>query len=288
MTIKSVAALLGVSWDLVKDIHKQKLKTLYTYIDLRQVKYIAVDEFSIKKGHIFMSIVVNLETGQILHAVEGRQKEDIAPFFKKLAQKADNLQAIAMDMSRSYFAAALEYLPHVDVVFDRFHVSALLNRALDKLYCQQIQQQEKQGQKVAGATRFVLFRNYNELDPLRQSRLSALLEANHPLFIMHTMKEQLRLFWQLPTINSARRFLKLWCKDARKSGIRQLKQVAKTLAAKKSQLLNYFKYKLTSGKVEGIINKIKTLKRQTYGFRDMLYFKLRLHHLHVQRYSLSG
>jgi len=71
-------------------------------------------------------------------------------------------------------------------------------------------------------------------------------------------------------------------------GIRPLIKVAQTLLSRKSTLLNYFDHFISSGKIEGIINKIKTLKRQVYGFRDIEYFKLRLYHLHAQKYSLSG
>jgi len=72
------------------------------------------------------------------------------------------------------------------------------------------------------------------------------------------------------------------------SGIKELAKVARTLAGYKTGILNYFKHFITNGVVEGINNKIKTLKRQAYGFRDMAYFKLRLYHLHTQRYSLAG
>ena len=102
------------------------------------------------------------------------------------------------------------------------------------------------------------------------------------------MKEQLRLFWEQPTEEKARRFLALWCKGAWESGIKQLITVAKTLASYRTGLLSYFKHRITSGAVEGLVNKIKTLKRQAYGYRDMEYFKLRLYHLHTQRYSLTG
>ena len=87
---------------------------------------------------------------------------------------------------------------------------------------------------------------------------------------------------------SARAFLETWCRDALNSGVKHLAKVAKTLAAYRSGLLNYFKHPITSAMVEGINNKIKTLKRQAYGFRDQEYFKLRLYHLHTQRYSLTG
>ncbi len=53
-------------------------------------------------------------------------------------------------------------------------------------------------------------------------------------------------------------------------------------------ILNYFAHRITSGSVEGTVNKIKTLKRQAYGFREMGYFKLRPYHLHCQGYSLTG
>ena len=71
-------------------------------------------------------------------------------------------------------------------------------------------------------------------------------------------------------------------------GIKVLKRVGKTLAAYRTGLLNYFDHRITSDAVEGLINKIKTLKRQAYEFRDAEYFKLRLYDLHTQRYSLAG
>jgi len=91
-----------------------------------------------------------------------------------------------------------------------------------------------------------------------------------------------------PTHEEARDFLRAWLKDAMESGIKALERVAKTLAAYKTGLLNFFTYDITSAVVEGTNNKIKTLKRQAFGFRDMEYFKLRLYHLHTQRYSLAG
>ena len=103
----------------------------------------------------------------------------------------------------------------------------------------------------------------------------------------HSMKEQLRMFWEKQDRSSAKNFLNVWCKEAFESGIRPLVKVAKTIADYRSALLNYFVHPITSGTVEGLINKIKTIKRQAYGFRDIQYFKLRLLHLHTQRYSLS-
>ena len=86
-TIKDVAAFLGVGWDTIKRIHKSDLQAKYKKIPLEHVKYVSIDEFSIKKGHKYMTVVADLESGAIIHAVEGRKKEQVAPFFKTLKKK---------------------------------------------------------------------------------------------------------------------------------------------------------------------------------------------------------
>jgi transposase len=287
-TIRAVAAYLGVGRDMVKEIHKDKLSVLYRKIPFREVKYIGVDDFSIRKGHEYMTIFTDLETGRILHAVEGRSKDDIRPFIEKLSRNARKLKAIAMDMSRSYCFAVREWLPRVDIVFDRYHIMALMNNALDEIRRAHQNELDKIGKQTLKGNRFLLLRNYADLKPDRKARLDELLQANQPLFVAHSMKEQLRLFWEGNDLKGAMEFLDVWCRDAMQSGIQALAKVAKTLGAYKTGLLNYFKHFITNAVVEGINNKIKTLKRQAYGFRDMVYFKLRLCHLHTQRYSLTG
>jgi len=287
-TIRSVSEYLGVGWDLVKEIHKERLSLLYKSMPLHKVKYVGIDEFSLKKGHKYMTVFTDIETGRILHAVEGKGKEDIRPFLEKLSGKAKKLKAVAMDMSGSYFSAVRGCLPGVDIVFDHYHVSALMNQAIDELRREQQRELDDLGQKTLKGNRFLLLRNYDSLDSDRKTRVDALLQVNQPLFLAHSMKEQLRLFWDKEDLESAKGFLDTWLKDAMASGIRVLARVAKTLAGYKTGLLNFFKHGITSAVVEGTNNKIKTLKRQAYGFRDMEYFKLRLYHLHTQRYSLSG
>lgn len=137
-------------------------------------------------------------------------------------------------------------------------------------------------------SRFLLPKNYDSLSVDHKERLHDLLCANESLFTAHCMKEQFRLFWEQPDLESARHFLETWCKDAREDGIKKFAKLAKTLAGYRTGLLNYFKHRISNAATEGLNNKIKTLKRQAYGFRDMEYFKLRLYHLHAQRCSLTG
>lgn len=287
-TVRATADYLNVGWDLIKQIHKEKLKSMYRTRNLKDLVYLGIDEFSTKKGHSYITIFVNLQNGRIVHAIEGRSSEVVSPFLRKIGQKATNLKAVAVDMSQSYVKATNENLSHVDIVFDRYHISALANRAIDDLRKDLQAELDQQGKTYLKGSKYLFLRNYINLTDQNKAKLQLLLDANEPLFYMHSMKELLRYFWMFENWDLARDFLYSWCFDALCSGIKPFIRLGLTLNKYKDQILNYFKHHITNAKVEGTNNKIKTLKRQAYGYRDMEYFQLRLYHLHSTRYSFAG
>lgn len=183
-----------VSWNLIKDIHKSKLTSTYRHISLADVKYLGMDEFSIRKNHKYMTIFVDLKTGRILHAVEGTSKDAITPFLKRVKRYAHHLKAISMDMSVSYTNAVNEVLPKIPVVFDRYHVMALMNRQIDNLRRELQRSLNKEKARFLKGSRFLLLKNYETVLDDNREQLDTLLEANAPLYEIHTMKEQLRLY----------------------------------------------------------------------------------------------
>lgn len=287
-TIRAVADYLHVGWDMIKEIHKLKLSRIYKKLDITNLTHLGIDEFSTQKGHKYMTIFVDLQTGRIIHAIEGRSYEAVSPFLKKLARRAKKLQAVVVDMSQSYVKAINEHLGHVDIVFDHYHISALVNKAIDELRKELQAELDHQGKRYLKGSKFLFLYNYSNLTVSKKKKLHILLDTNKSLFYMYNMKELLRYFWQFKTLERAREFLYLWCHDALTSGIKPFIRLGLTLNKFKEQILNYFKHSITNAAVEGINNKIKTLKRQAYGFRDMEYFKLRLYHLHRSRYSFAG
>jgi transposase len=286
-TIKAVADFLHVSWNLVKDIHKRKLVSTYRHISLADVKYLGMDEFSLRKNHRYMTIFVDLQTGRILHAVEGTSKEVILPFLKRVKKKARRLKAIAMDMSVSYISAVSEILPETPVVFDRYHVMALMNKQIDNLRRELQRSLNDEGKKFLKGSRFLLLKNYDGVLDDKRAKLNTLLQSNAPLYEIHTMKEQLRLYWEQDNKKEAVSFLIQWLLDAMKSNVKQLRKMASTLIDHLPGIMHYYPHRITNGPLEGLNNKIKTMKRQAYGFRDMKYFTLRLYDLHTTRYAFG-
>ena len=268
-TIEHVAKLLGVSWALIKNIHKEYLRNEYQGPDFGSLRYVGVDEFSIRKGHEYMTIFINLETGEIIHAVEGKSMESVTPFLVELKEKAIQLKAMAMDMNAAYASAVRNHLSNIDIVCDRFHVVALLNTTIEEIRRDQQVRCSAVGLKVIKGMRFLLLRNYEKLDFKKKSSLESLLEVNQPIAVAHAMKEQIRLFWSKQTVKEGVKFLAWWIMDAVETGIGELQRAGRTLLKHWQGLVNYFRHPITNAKTEGINNKIKTMKRQAYGFRDM-------------------
>ncbi len=287
-TLLSVALFLGLQWRTVKNIDKANLSKRAKQFSFKKLRYISVDEIAIKKGHKYMTIFTDISTGQIIHAVAGRSEESLRPFLKLLSKKAKHLRGIGIDMSAAYSSSIKLHLPNVAIIFDRFHVTKLLNDTIDKIRRAEYEKNHSEGKKVLKGQRFLLLRNFVDLDDGQKSSLQHLLEINQSLATAHSMKEQFRLFWALKTKQEGARFLGWWIIQALESGIMQLARTARTLLHYYQGLLNYFDHKIDNGKAEGINNKIKVLKRQAYGFHDEEYFKLKLYHLHRKEYQLVG
>lgn len=83
-TINDVARHLCIGWDAVKEIHKLYFQNRYKEIDLSKIEHLSIDEFAIKKGHSYMTVVSDFASGRIVHAVEGRKAKDISPFLETL------------------------------------------------------------------------------------------------------------------------------------------------------------------------------------------------------------
>ena len=196
-----------------------------------------------------------------------------------------------MDMSAAYRGAVSTHLPEAKIVFDHFHVIKLFNEKLSDLRRALYREAtEVMHKEVLKGTRWLLLKNPENLDAKKDEkrRLEEALALNKPLATAYYLKEDLRQFWEQPGKRFATTFLDGWIRRAEASGIKMLQQMAKTLAAHRSGLLAYYDVMITSGPMEGTNNKIKTMKRQAYGFRDQEFFKLKILAIHETKYALVG
>tara|TARA_B100001971_G_C18178680_1_gene531420 strand:- start:38 stop:1093 length:1056 start_codon:yes stop_codon:yes gene_type:complete len=291
MTIQDVAHHLNISWDVIKGIQKKRLRRRFARPKLSKLRQIAIDEICIGKGHKYLTIVLDLKTGAVVFVGNGKGSDALLPFWKRLKLYKSKIQAVAIDMSPAYISAVLGNLPQAAIVFDHFHVIKLFNEKLSdlrrKLYNQMT---ESSDQKVLKGTRWLLLKNPENLNDSRneRQRLLKALQLNQPLATAYYLKEDLRQLWTQHNKLAAELFLIDWTERARASGVRILIKFAQTLCAHRTGILAYYDYPISTGPLEGTNNKIKTMKRQAYGFRDIEFFKLKILALHETKYALVG
>ena len=291
MTIKDAARHPGTSWDVIKDIQKRSLKRRFARPQLHQLKQIAIDEISSGKGHRYLTIVLDLKSGAVVFVGEGKGAEALEPFWPRLRRQKVHIEAVATDLSPADIRAVLTHLPNAVHVFDHFHIIKLYNQGLSDLRRQLYHEATHvMDQKVLKGTRWLLLKNPENLDPNRRQteRLAAALQLNQPLALAYYLKEDLRQRWLQEDKTTTTAILQDWVDRATASGIPMLIKFAKTLCLYRRGILAYYDYPISTGPLEGTNNKIKTMKRQAYGFRDQEFFKLKILALHETRYALVG
>jgi transposase len=291
MTLKDVARYLCVSDWMIKDIEKRWLGKHFDKPRLKDLRHIAIDEIATRKGHKYLTIVMDLESGAVVFVGPGKGADALKAFWRSLKASRAHVEAVAIDMSAAYYQAVCDNLPEAAVVFDWFHVVKLLNDKLSDLRRQLYREATDRLQKdVLKGTRWLLLKRPENLDETRDEseRLHEALKLNASLATAYYLKEDLRLLWEEPTKRAAQRFLTDWIHQANASGIRVLQTYAKTLARYRTGILSWYDHPISTGPLEGTNNKIKTLKRQAYGFRDQEYFALKIKALHHSRFKLVG
>lgn len=282
LPISDVAKHLKLSWHTVKQIDKKYLKQRYRKSNYRNLSVIAVDEISIGKFHKYLTIVLNLQTGQIIYVGKERKQETLDAFFKEIGTaRCRRIKAIAMDCWDPYIASATEYLGQDKIVFDKFHIITNYGKVIDKIRIAEFSKADLDSREIIKGTKYLLLYNRNNLKNEQQrEKLQAVLELNENINLSYILKDQLKQIWSYDNQDQMESALNEWVSSAKASKLKPLIKFAKTLERYKYGIYNYCCYPISTGKLEGTNNKIKVLKRRAYGFHDMEYFKLKLFDLH--------
>ncbi|XHR31298.1 MAG: transposase [Chthoniobacteraceae bacterium] len=164
-----------------------------------------------------------------------------------------------------YWSALSENLPHAALFFDHFHVIKLVNEKLDDLRRALWREADILKRNAIESSRYRLLMGAESLPESKREKLAEALRFNEPLSVAYYLKEELRLLWSQPSLETMSAFLQNWCAKALESGIVQMVSLAKTLSGQALSILNYFHFPISSGKIEGINNKVGCLKRAASG-----------------------
>ena len=288
MSLKDAGSLTGLGWDTIKRIFSSDMAREVAKTNLKEPNFLAIDEVYLGRLHKFLTIVIDWESGRVLHVAKGRGENALRPFFRRLRRARATIKAVATDLSAAYAAAVIKNLPATLLVADRFHVIKLMNERIDALRRALQREAGIMGRRTLKGTRYLLLRGRENLDPERLPELDEALKLNAPLSLAYYLKEELRQLWSFRDIAKLSLFFDDWCHRASSSAVPLLASLANTLRGFRSAILNAWIYPISNGKLEGINNKIGAMQRLHYGLRDFHFLSLRILSLHRAKHTFCG
>jgi transposase len=266
----SVTKLLGIDWRTVGAIVGRVVERKIDPSRLRELRRIGIDEFSYRKRHCYLTIVVDHDRRRVVWVGEGKSAAALARFFTEIGPEAcRQLESVTMDMSEGYQRCVREHAPQAAIVFDRFHVQKLAGDALDQVRRQVIRDMDDGDLKRAlKCSRWPLLKNADEVTDRDARKLSDVERSYKPLYRAYLLKEALRLALSRKQPWRARRDLREWIGWAVRSRLEPFKRVGRTVSQHLEGIMAYIELRLTNGLVEGINAKSRMIARRAYGFHS--------------------
>lgn len=266
-----VTEMLDIAWRTVGRVVERVVARKLDSSRLDNLRFIGVDEFSYRKRHHYITVVVDHDRRRIVWAKEGRSYEVLKAFFQTLGvDRCFNIKAATIDMAAGYEKAIKEWLPQADLVFDRFHVQKLASDALDEVrrsIVRELHGAPEEAKDVKG-TRFVLLKKPEDLSPSEKFKLSQVQETNQRLYRAYLLKETLGQALDYLQPKRAEESLRSWIAWAARSRLEPFVRTARTIRKHFDGVIAYVKTRLTNGLVEGINNKLRMIARRAFGFHS--------------------
>jgi transposase len=273
--VSKVAEIMRLDWGTVDGIMKRAVDRGLLRREKEVIEYVGVDEKSFRRGHIYASILNDLDKNRVWELVEGRKTENAMELFGTLSEEQrTGVKAVAMDMWAAFEKAVNETLPNADIVHDKFHIISYLNKGVDDVRKEEHARLMKEGDETLKNSKYQWLRNFPDLrcDPSFQRLYKADLKTS----AAWSLKESFSWFWNYCYIGAATKFFKDWCKQVRRSKLEPMMKVAAMLENRFQGLLNYLKHGITNATSEGMNSLVSRIIGNARGLRTFATFRIRV------------
>lgn len=267
--------ILGISWDEAWHLIDRAVNRGMARKPARVIPLLGVDEKSAGKGQQnYVTIISDLKNSKVEEVTFGRNSASLETYFDSLSEEQlAGIEAVSMDMSKSYISATCKKLPagHDKIVFDRFHLMQHVNQAVDAVRKQEHKSLGKNS-ALAG-TKYLWLYAYENLPGKHWTTFWQLRAGDLKTARAWAIKENIRHLWSYQSQTWAEKFWKKWYFWATHSRLAPIKKAAKTLKDHYYGIMNFFKYRISNGPAEGINSRIGTLWKSACGFRNKERFR---------------
>ena len=294
-TVTDVSRKEKLAYDTVLGIVDRHIQAEVDWSQHTALGTLGMDEIALKKGHRDYVVIVTarLKNGRVvlLGVLENRQKETVVEFLRSIPERLKrSIVSACCDMYEGFTEAVREELPHVRLVIDRFHVTRAYRDGLNSLRKAELKRLKRelpqQDYKALKGSMWALRKEKQDLSSEERRTLRRLFRLSPDLKTAYSLQNRLTaIFEEQLSLPAARTKLKSWIVAVAKSGLRCFDRFINTLGRWWNEILNYFVERETSGFVEGFNNKIKVLKRRSYGMTNLKHLFQRIY-LDLEGYRL--
>lgn len=275
----AVAAHFSLNWKTVEAVVEGAVLWGLAHRRWSPLHVLGIDEVSRRKGHQYLTVVYDLDRARVVWIGRERTAATMERFFAWLGpRRARSIRTVCCDMWAVYLDAVHTHLPEATVVFDRFHLTQHLNRAVDEVRRQTWRQMQGRDKAEFKSTRFLWLKNPENLQRDERTQLSALLRLNSPIVKGYLLKEDLRRFWDYRSTRWAHAHLRQWLWRAAHSRLEPFQKLARMLRTHLDGVLAWTRIRVTNGAVEGMNNKIKVISHRAFGYRTSWAYIANIYH----------
>ena len=271
MSVKGSCRLLRVTWDEADGIMARAVERGLARRDLSNLRRIGIDEKAVGKGQNYVTIVHDLDTSKVVWVGVERTQETLDRFFETLGPEGcERIECIAMDMWEPYRAACRRWIADADnkTVLDRFHLDKHLNEAVNDVRKAEHRALKEQGIELLTGSRYDWLYRPENLPPESEARFNELRQYDLETVRAWAIKENFRHFWTYVYEANARKFFDQWHFWATHSRLKPIITAAKRMKRHFERIITYFRHRVTNATAEGINNKIQSVTKKAYGFRN--------------------
>lgn len=273
--ISEVAGIMRLDWHTVNAIMKAAVERGLERREAEEIEHLGIDEKSFRRGHVYATMMSDLGRGRVWDLAEGRQEDQVVELLETLKpEQRGGVKAVAMDMWVPYEKAVRVVLPQADIVYDKFHVSAYLNKAVDAVRKEEHRELTQRGDDTLKRTKYQWLRNFPDLR--EQPGFQELYRMNLRTSRAWRLKETFAGFWSYSYEGAARRFFRQWHQVVKRSGLEPLKKVAEMLQRHLPGLLNYLKHRITNAAAEGLNSQVARIIANARGLGSFYTLRIRV------------
>jgi len=284
LPVSQVENLTGVSDNRIWHLIRTHVKELWEAQDWSSLQRLGIDETSTKKGHNYGTAFVEIigeedeegkgaaKIARLLFFTQGKDKETITKFAQELDKRGvprDQVEEIAMDMSKAFRAGAREEFPEAEVCFDRYHVMQLAGKACDEVRKMVSREEGKLPKGALWALRGNSERLSDKAKDLREQLCKDYTKIGRALAIKDFLAET----WIYQDRADAEEHLKRVISWAQRSRLEPFVKLARSLKEHMAGIMGYYQNYTTSAAIEALNGKLQLAKRHARGYRNFENFR---------------